>query len=436
MTLESVKIAVFDLEMPSARRDAISAVGITLIERGEITNSYYTLVNPECSFDPFTVELTGITPEAAAQYPDFGALWEDMRPFFDGAVLAAHGAPGDLHVLARALRRYRLSWQPTAPFLCTYETARLCFPDMERYGLGSLCKALDIPLEHHVASSDATAAAQLLLACFQKKPDLLDTVKEYDMLAAKIVGVQPKKRRSKRGKGEIVIERDLRGMAGKKFARARRLQYRGAPEEVLGVLPKALKRYAQKIQKSAAAAAFLAELPHTFLEEDLLHAYLINGCRDKETCLSLTEAFLPYVENDDVFYALNPKALLSDPALIQTKGREWGGSDAPYTAAFGIKLLARAVTEKTPPIPGETPLPAALVRTGHPTVTLCAADCYFRLLKYGGNAFRDEILTLAEQKDEAACRGLYAFEKDAAALGTAAEINDPISGRVLDAATE
>ena len=28
------KIAVFDLEMPSARRDAISAVGITLIEDG------------------------------------------------------------------------------------------------------------------------------------------------------------------------------------------------------------------------------------------------------------------------------------------------------------------------------------------------------------------------------------------------------------------
>ena len=86
------KIAVFDLEMPSARRDAISAVGITLIEDGKITNSYYTLVNPECPFDPFTVELTGITPEMAAAHPNFGALWEEMRPWFDGALLCAHGA--------------------------------------------------------------------------------------------------------------------------------------------------------------------------------------------------------------------------------------------------------------------------------------------------------------------------------------------------------
>ena len=99
------KIAVFDLEMPSARRDAISAVGITLIEDGKITDSYYTLVDPECPFDPFTVELTGITPAMAAEYPNFGALWPDMRPWFEGALLCAHGAGGDLHVLARTLRR-------------------------------------------------------------------------------------------------------------------------------------------------------------------------------------------------------------------------------------------------------------------------------------------------------------------------------------------
>ena len=410
--------------MPSARRDAISAVGVTLIENGAITDSYYTIVNPECEFDPFTVELTGITPEEAETYPDFGALWEDMRPYFEDAVLAAHGAPGDLHVLARTLRRYKLQWRQTVPFLCTFEVSRLCFPELERYGLNSVCKALDIPLQHHVASSDAEAAARVLLACLEKMPELTQTVREYDMAAAKVVGAQPKKRRSKGGKAPVSIERDLKAMASKKFARARRLQFRGSPEEVLGVLPKSLKRYAHRIQNTEAAAAFTEDLPHRYLEEDLLHAYLINACRDTGACFALTEAFLPFVDNDDVFYALQPKALLSDRALSLSWGRAWSGSEEPYTAAFGIKLLARAVTEKAPPVPGETPLPASLVHTEHPTVTLCAADCYFRLLKYGGNAFKDEILTLAEQKDEAACRGVYAYQKDTAALGSAPDAPD------------
>ncbi len=413
------KITVFDLEMPSARRDAISAVGLTVIEDGKVTDSYYTLVNPECSFDPFMVELTGITPEMAAGYPNFGALWETMRPFFEGALLCAHGAPGDLHVLARTLKRYHIEWIASAPFLCTVEAAKKCFPEQERYSLGLLCKALEIPIRHHVASSDAAAAAELLLRCLQRDPELLSGAREFDFKEARIVGAVKKRSRRKKTGAALNVEIELKRLVNKKFAAARSLQYRDTGENVLGVKSKQLKRLAQRIFRSSAADAFLADLPHTYLEEDLLHAYLIDLQTDTEKCAALTEAFLPFVENDDVFFALKPGLFLRRPARIAGRCGAWIQSDHPYTAAFGIKMRAQGISPKTftPEefVPEEADFIAGL-HIDHPTVALAAADYFFRLLKYGGEEAFRYVYGVADSCT-AAKRGVYFYEKDLAALG-------------------
>ena len=405
--------------MPSARRDAISAVGITLIEDGRITNSYYTLVNPECAFDPFTVELTGITPKMAAAYPNFGDLWEDMRPWFEGALLCAHGASGDLHVLARTLKRYGIEWAETVPFLCTVEAAKRCFPDQERYALHLLSAALDIPITHHVASSDAAAAAQILLKCIAIDPSLTEEAKQFDMKEAHVVGVTKKRRRRKTG-AALNVENELKKLVNKRFAAERRVQYRDQSENILGVKAKSVKKLARRIARSAAAKAFLEDLPHTYLEEDLLHAYLLDEQHSFETCLALTEAFLPYIENDDVFFACKPKALLRHGAALTPACMTWIESDHPYTVAFGIRMLAQRITANNAAADKEEARMIAGLHLGHPTVALAAADYFFRLLKYGD----DELSAYARNAAEgsaAAMRGLYFFEKDAEAMAANAE---------------
>ena len=404
--------------MPSARRDAISAVGITLIENGIITHSYYTLVNPECPFDPFTVELTGITPEMAAAYPNFGALWPQMRPWFSGALLCAHGASGDLHVLARTLKRYGVEWEATVPFLCTVEAAKQCFPEAERYSLGLICKAMGIPIRHHVASSDAAAAAQLLLKCLEKDPTLPERAKEFDMVSAHVVGAQKKRPRRKKTGAALNVENELKKLISKSYAAARRLQYRDTGENVLGVKNKAVKRLAQRIARRQAAQAFLQDLPHTWLEEDLLHAYLLNLQTRFGPCLEAVEAFLPNVTNDDVFFALKPRALLSSPALLQEPCKRWIGSDHPYTAAFGIRMLAQSLSPRT--LSPETFSEAeaadiAGLHISHPTAALAAADYFFRVLKYGGAPALEYVESIAGACT-AASRGLYFFRKDSEAL--------------------
>ena len=87
---------VFDTETPNSRNNRMSAIGISVVEDGVITREFATLVNPEAHFDPFNIQLTGITPEAVEAAPTFPALWQELEPLFDSGMLVAHNAPFDM----------------------------------------------------------------------------------------------------------------------------------------------------------------------------------------------------------------------------------------------------------------------------------------------------------------------------------------------------
>ena len=57
--MQEIYIA-FDVETPNSANDRMSAIGLTLIYNGKITDRFYTLINPETYFSPFNSELTGI----------------------------------------------------------------------------------------------------------------------------------------------------------------------------------------------------------------------------------------------------------------------------------------------------------------------------------------------------------------------------------------
>ena len=74
------KFVVFDVETPNSRNHRMSAIGVSVVENGQIVKEWGTLVNPECHFDDFNIALTGITPEMAAAAPTFPEIWERLRP--------------------------------------------------------------------------------------------------------------------------------------------------------------------------------------------------------------------------------------------------------------------------------------------------------------------------------------------------------------------
>ena len=101
------RYVAFDVETPNAQNRRMSAIGVSVIERGEIVQELYTLVDPQTHFDPFNIALTGITPEQVRGQPDFPALWQLLEPMLAGRILVAHNAPFDLRVLASCLHDYR-----------------------------------------------------------------------------------------------------------------------------------------------------------------------------------------------------------------------------------------------------------------------------------------------------------------------------------------
>lgn len=113
------------------------------------------------------------------------------------------------------------------------------------------------------------------------------------------------------------------------------------PERVIGVRTPVLRRLAKELAGTPEAEAFLRELPHTYYEENQLHAFLVEQMRDYAACLVAIDAFLPYVDNWSTCDGWSPKVLKKHPEELLGKIREWMASEHPYTVRYGIGMLQR-----------------------------------------------------------------------------------------------
>ena len=112
-----------------------------------------------------------------------------------------------------------------------------------------------------------------------------------------------------------------------------------APECVIGVRTPALRSLAKEIAGTKEAETFLGQLPHTYFEENNLHAFLLCRIRDFDVCLAAVDAFLPYVDNWATCDQMSPKALQKDLPALRAQAEKWMCSAHPYTVRFGIGML-------------------------------------------------------------------------------------------------
>jgi DNA polymerase-3 subunit epsilon len=175
------RFAALDVETPNAANDRISAIGVVVLDRGEISDRFYTLVDPQTHFDAFNIRLTGITPRMVRGCPDFGTLWPTLRPYLEQGILAAHNAPFDLGVLASCLRSYGIDWKPEVEYLCTCRMGRKLLPELPDHRLDTMAAHFRLPLDHHNAASDTLVCAQLLQRYLLSGADPMDYVRRYDL---------------------------------------------------------------------------------------------------------------------------------------------------------------------------------------------------------------------------------------------------------------
>ncbi len=117
------------------------------------------------------------------------------------------------------------------------------------------------------------------------------------------------------------------------------------PDRIIGVRTPALRRLAKELKGSAEAEAFLSVLPHTYYEENNLHAFLIEAEKSYEACIERLDVFLPFIDNWATCDMLSPKVVKNYPERFLVKIREWMDAEHVYTKRFGIGMLMRYYLE-------------------------------------------------------------------------------------------
>lgn len=110
-------------------------------------------------------------------------------------------------------------------------------------------------------------------------------------------------------------------------------------DKIIGVRTPYLRKFAREFSKTPEAEAFLQDLPHTYYEENNLHAFVIEQFKEFDRALEETERFLPYIDNWATCDMFLPKAFKKDPDRLLPSIQKWIKSDQTYTIRYAIGLL-------------------------------------------------------------------------------------------------
>ena len=109
--------------------------------------------------------------------------------------------------------------------------------------------------------------------------------------------------------------------------------------KMIGVRTPELRRIAKELVKNGEAEDLLHALPHTYYEENNIHAALLSDMKDSSRCLAELERFLPYVDNWATCDTIRPKVFKKHKDGLLPKIRSWIQSEHCYTCRFAVDLL-------------------------------------------------------------------------------------------------
>ena len=158
--------AAIDVETANAQRASICAIGIVIVEDGEVTGRYKWLVQPPLgfqTFSPFNTAVHGIRAADVAGAPTFASVLPKVAELLNGLPVVAHNASFDVGAIRLACLASEAP-MPTFHYGCTMALSRASL-QLPSYSLPFCADALGIKLDrHHDALADAEGAALVALA--------------------------------------------------------------------------------------------------------------------------------------------------------------------------------------------------------------------------------------------------------------------------------
>lgn len=172
---------VIDLETTglSAEYDEIIEVCALRVRNNEITESFQTLVKPECEVDDFITELTGITNAMLEDAPSPESVIPRLHDFIGNDIVVGHNVNFDINFLYDYMLSL-LDIKFDNNYVDTMRVARKLFPDFKHHRLIDIVDYLELPCdEQHRAMADC----KLTLSCYLHMHDIaleaFDTIENF-----------------------------------------------------------------------------------------------------------------------------------------------------------------------------------------------------------------------------------------------------------------
>lgn len=135
-----MNFVAMDFETANGRGSSACSLALALVENNQITDTFYTLINPLQDFNYRNIAIHHIRPADVEKAPTF-----------------------DIRVLRQTLAMFNLQ-APSYYAIDTVRTSRKLYPEMPNHKLNTVASLLKIPLHHHHhALDDTIACAEILI---------------------------------------------------------------------------------------------------------------------------------------------------------------------------------------------------------------------------------------------------------------------------------
>ena len=173
---------VFDIETTgfSPEINKIIEIGAVKVENGKITDRFSSFVNPEVPI-PFRIEeLTHINDSMVVNAPKIEEVLPQFLQFCEGSVLVAHNADFDVSFMVKKAELLGIAFQPT--YVDTVAMARFLLPQLNRFKLDTVAKAVGVVLDnHHRAVDDAACTADIFVKFIEKLTEMgIETLEQLN----------------------------------------------------------------------------------------------------------------------------------------------------------------------------------------------------------------------------------------------------------------
>ncbi|WP_436861124.1 3'-5' exonuclease [Staphylococcus caeli] len=176
--MHSDTFIALDFETANGQRTSICSVGMVKVVNHQITESFYTLVNPKDYFSQQNIAVHGIQPEDVTDAPTFDKVFPYMMQFIDDLPVVAHNAAFDMNVLHASIQASGFN-TPDMTYFCSLQLARRTI-NHHRYGLNYMMQYYNLDFHgHHDALNDAKACAMITYRLLKHYDDLESMLRVY-----------------------------------------------------------------------------------------------------------------------------------------------------------------------------------------------------------------------------------------------------------------